>query len=167
MKFSLALFAGVFASVAVAQDEDIPTTAVNAGIFTTLVEALGAADLVGALSEPNGPFTVFAPTDDAFDALPAELVACVLEPENVNVLTSLLTYHVVEGAVLSTDLVDGMMPETLNTETITVDLSDGVSINGATVETADIEATNGVIHVIDAGTNFDFLPMVFRHTCIF
>jgi uncharacterized surface protein with fasciclin (FAS1) repeats len=131
--------------------DDIPTTAVNAGSFGTLVDALGFANLVDALATPNGPFTVFAPTDDAFDALPAELVTCILKPENVDSLTSLLTYHVVEGTVMSTDLVDGMMPTTLNTETITVGLSMGVMINTATVVSADVMASNGVIHVIDSG----------------
>lgn len=132
---------------------DIPTTATNAGVFETLVAALGAADLVTALAEPNGPFTVFAPNDDAFAALPDGLVACLLEPENSEALTSILTYHVVEGAVASTDLMDGMTPETLNGETLSIDLSDGVTINeGTTVITADIVASNGVIHVIDSGT---------------
>jgi uncharacterized surface protein with fasciclin (FAS1) repeats len=131
---------------------DIPTTATNAGGFETLVAALGAADLVTALAEPNGPFTVFAPNDDAFAALPDGLVTCLLQPENKDALTSILTYHVVEGAVLSTDLEDGMMPATLNGETLSIDLSDGVTVNGnTTVISADIVASNGVIHVIDAG----------------
>lgn len=156
MKLSFsALFAtGIFASFASAQDDDIPTTAVNAGAFETLVAALGAADLVDALSAPNGPFTVFAPTDDAFDALPDGLVNCLLEPDNADALTAILTYHVVSGTVLSTDLMDGMTAETLQTESISFDLSDGVVLNGATeVITPDVTASNGVIHVIDSGKN--------------
>ena len=150
--FSTLLASGISMSLVAAQDADIPTTAVEAGAFTTLVTALGAADLVGALSAPNGPFTVFAPTDDAFAALPAELIACVLEPENVDVLTSLLTYHVVEGSVLSTDLVDGMMAETLSTESVMIGVGDSVTVNGvSTVVTPDIATSNGVIHVIDSG----------------
>ena len=84
--------------------KDIAQTAVSAGTFETLVAALTAADLVGAVSEPNGPLTVFAPDDDAFAALPEGLVECLVKPENVEVLSGILTYHVVEGAVLSTDL---------------------------------------------------------------
>jgi len=130
--------------------DDIPSTAIGAGIFNTLVAALGAADLVDALSDPNGPFTVFAPTDDAFAALPEELVTCLLEPENKDSLTAILTYHVVDGQVLSTDLTDGMMAPTLQGEDVTVDLSEGVKINDSTVVTADVLAKNGVIHIIDA-----------------
>lgn len=134
---------------------DIPTTASTAGVFETLVAALGAADLVSALAEPNGPFTVFAPTDDAFEALPNGLVSCLLQAENSEALTSILTYHVLEGAVVSGDLEDGMTPETLNGETVTIGLADGVvTIDGAaTVVTADVAATNGVIHIIDTGTS--------------
>merc|ERR1711865_668459 len=86
---------------------DIPTTAAAAGIFNTLVAALSAAELVDTLSEANGPYTVFAPTDDAFNALPDGLVVCLLEDENNGVLSSILQYHVVDGQVLSTDLSDG------------------------------------------------------------
>jgi uncharacterized surface protein with fasciclin (FAS1) repeats len=153
MKFSLTLALASFGSFAIAQEmaADIPTTAVAAGSFTTLVAALGAADLVPALSAPEGPFTVFAPTDDAFAALPEGLVECLLEPANSGALTAILTYHVVTGTVLSTDLVDGMMPATLQGEAITIDLSSGVTINdSASVVTADVLASNGVIHVIDS-----------------
>merc|ERR1711966_465126 len=83
---------------------DIPASAVAAGTFQTLVTALTAADLVGALSEPNGPYTVFAPQDDAFAALPDGLVDCLIKPENKDTLASILPYHVVEGSVMSTDL---------------------------------------------------------------
>ena len=150
MKLSLAFALTSFGSYVIAQDADIPTTAVAAGSFTTLVAALSAADLVTALSAPEGPFTVFAPTDDAFAALPDGLVECLLEPDNSGALTAILTYHVVNGTVLSSDLADGMMPATLQGEAITIDLSSGVSINDASVVTPDIMASNGVIHVIDS-----------------
>ena len=128
---------------------DIPGTAIGAGSFTTLVAALTATDLVEPLSEPNGPFTVFAPTDDAFAALPEGLVGCLLE--DTDSLVTILTYHVVAGAaVFSTDLSDGQVVETLLGETVVVDLSDGVKINDSSVIAADVEASNGVIHVIDA-----------------
>ncbi len=126
----------------------IVDVAVAAGSFKTLVAAVTAADLAGALSAP-GPLTVFAPTDDAFAALPAGLVDCLLLPESKDALTAILTYHVVDGAVMSTDLTAGPVP-TLQGEDITVDLSDGVTLNDSVkVTTADIEASNGVIHVID------------------
>lgn len=152
MKFSLAFLGFSLAHFVSGQElEDIPTTAVNAGSFTTLVAALEAAGLVDTLSAPNGPYTVFAPTDDAFAAIPAALVSCLLLPDNIDALTSILTYHVVEGAVLSTDLEEGTV-ETLSTELISISLADGVTINDATtVITADIETSNGVIHVIDSG----------------
>ena len=126
----------------------IVDVAVAAGSFNTLVAAVTAAELVDALSA-EGPLTVFAPTDDAFAALPEGLVDCLLLPENKEALTAILTYHVVDGAVMSTDLTDGPVP-TLQGEEITVDLSDGVTLNDSVkVVTADIEASNGVIHVID------------------
>jgi len=147
MKFSLATILAVTASVASAAD--IPTTAVENGSFTTLVTALGAADLVDALSA-EGPFTVFAPTDDAFAALPAELVPCLLLPENKDPLTSILTYHVASGSVMSSDLSDGMKVPTLQGEEVTITTTDGVKVNDANVVIADVETDNGVIHAIDA-----------------
>ena len=147
---SLAAVALIGTTVQVQALEDIPTTAIENGSFTTLVAALGAADLVDALSEPNGPFTVFAPTDEAFDALPNGLVECLLEPENKDSLAAILTYHVVSGQVLSSDLMDGMTATTLQGEDVTVDLSDGVKINDSIVVAADVSATNGVIHVISS-----------------
>jgi len=147
MKFSLATILAVTASVASAAD--IPTTAVENGSFTTLVAALGAADLVDALSA-EGPFTVFAPTDDAFAALPAELVPCLLLPENKDPLTSILTYHVASGSVMSSDLSDGMKVPTLQGEEVTITTTDGVKVNDANVVIADVETDNGVIHAIDA-----------------
>lgn len=128
--------------------KDIVDTAAGAGTFTTLAAALGAAGLVDTL-KGEGPFTVFAPTDDAFAALPEGTVETLLKPENKDQLVAILTYHVVAGKVMSTDLSDGMTAATVQGGDLTVDLSDGVKINGATVTAADIEASNGVIHVID------------------
>ena len=90
--------------VSAQEDDDIPTTAINSGLFTTLVAGLTAADLVSTVSAPNGPYTVFAPTDAAFNRLPTGLLTCLLEPENVEALSAILTYHVIDRQVLSTDL---------------------------------------------------------------
>jgi transforming growth factor-beta-induced protein len=149
---AVAVAVSFIGSTAVAQavGKDIPSTAIDAGSFTTLVAALSAASLMSALSEPNGPFTVFAPTEDAFDALPNGLVECLLLEENKSALTSILTYHVVNGEVLFTNLSNGTMSSTLQGEDIMVDLSDDVKINDSTVISADILASNGVIHVIDS-----------------
>lgn len=118
------------------------------GSFGTLVAAVTAASLVETL-ESEGPFTVFAPTDDAFAALPDGLVDCLLLEENVDALESILTYHVVAGEVLSTDLTDGPV-ETVQGEDIIVDLTDGVVLNETVnVVIADVPASNGVIHAID------------------
>ena len=127
---------------------DIVDTAIEAGDFNTLAAALSAAGLIDTL-KGDGPFTVFAPVDAAFAALPEGTVEDLLKPENIDTLTAILTYHVVEGRVMSTDLSDGMMATTVSGAMITVDLSNGVTINGASVIAADIEAENGVIHVID------------------
>ena len=127
---------------------DIVETAVAAGSFGTLVAAVEAAELVETLQGP-GPFTVLAPTDDAFAALPEGLVDCLLLPENKEALTSILTYHVISGAVMSGDLADGDVA-TVQGENVTVDLTDGVMFNGATVIQADVTASNGVVHAIDA-----------------
>ena len=113
--------------------------------FSILVSAVTAAGLVDTLSG-DGPFTVFAPTDDAFRSLPADTLDALLL--DVDQLTSVLTYHVVSGKVASTDLVNGPVP-TLNGADVTVDLTDGVKINDANVIIPDIEASNGIIHVID------------------
>lgn len=125
----------------------IVETAVNAGSFTTLVAAVGAADLVETLNG-DGPFTVFAPTDEAFAALPEGTVEGLLA--DVPALTAILTFHVVPGAVHAADLSDGMTAATVNGAELSFDTKDGVTVNGATVVTADIECDNGVIHVIDA-----------------
>ena len=125
---------------------DIVDTAIEAGSFTTLVAAVEAAGLVDVL-KGDGPFTVFAPTDDAFAALPEGTVEGLLaDPE---ALAAILTYHVVAGKVMSSDLSDGMMAATVNGAEITIGTMDGVTVNDANVTAADIEASNGVIHVID------------------
>ena len=129
--------------------KDIVDTAVEAGSFTTLVAAVQAAGLVETL-KGDGPFTVFAPTDEAFAALPEGTVESLLLPENKDKLTAILTYHVVPGKVMSTDLTNGMMAGTVEGSEVTIMTEGGVMVNGANVTTADIEATNGVIHVIDA-----------------
>ncbi|KPQ16866.1 MAG: hypothetical protein HLUCCO18_06420 [Rhodobacteraceae bacterium HLUCCO18] len=136
------------AAPAYAQDMNIVETAAGAGNFTTLVAAVEAAGLVETLSG-EGPFTVFAPTDEAFAALPEGTVEGLLaDPE---ALAAVLTYHVVPGAVMSGDLSDGMTATTVNGADITVSIDMGtVMVNDATVSTADIEASNGVIHVIDS-----------------
>ncbi len=126
---------------------DIVDTAIAAGDFTTLVAAVQAAGLEETL-RGEGPFTVFAPTDEAFAALPEGTVEALLN--DIPTLTSILTYHVVPGAVMSTDLSDGMMAETVNGQSVTITLGEGVQVDGANVIAADIEASNGVIHVIDA-----------------
>jgi uncharacterized surface protein with fasciclin (FAS1) repeats len=128
---------------------NIVDTAVSAGNFNTLVAAVKAADLVETL-KGTGPFTVFAPTDEAFAALPAGTVDDLLKPENKAKLAEILTYHVVAGKVMSADLSDGMTPATVNGKLVTIHTEGGVKVNEATVSTADIDADNGVIHVIDA-----------------
>jgi uncharacterized surface protein with fasciclin (FAS1) repeats len=115
--------------------------------FSTLVAAVTAAGLVETL-QGEGPFTVFAPTDDAFAALPAGLLDKLLLPENQAVLASILTYHVVAGKVMSTDVMAGDVA-TVEGSNITLGTTDGVQVNDATVVSADVEASNGVIHVID------------------
>lgn len=128
---------------------DIVETAVEAGSFETLVAAVKAADLVDTL-QGEGPFTVFAPTDDAFAKLPEGTVADLLKPENQDKLKSILTYHVVPGRVLAKDVADLNSAETANGESVKIS-TDGadVRINGAKVLSTDIECSNGVIHVID------------------
>ena len=146
---SLAVLTCNSMALAGGHSKDIVDTAVGAGSFTTLVAAVQAAGLVDTL-KGDGPFTVFAPTDEAFAALPEGTVATLLLPENKDQLISILTYHVVAGKVMSTDLSNGMMATTVQGGTVTIMTKDGVSVNGANVVTADIEASNGVIHVIDA-----------------
>jgi len=129
--------------------KDIVDTAVDAGTFTTLVAAVQAAGLVDVL-KGDGPFTVFAPTDAAFAALPAGTVENLLKPENKDMLTAILTYHVVAGKVMSTDLSNNMMAATVEGSEMTIMTEGGVMVDKANVVAADIAASNGVIHVIDA-----------------
>lgn len=127
---------------------DIVDTAVSNGSFKTLVAAVQAAGLAETL-KGAGPFTVFAPTDEAFAALPAGTVDDLLKPENKEKLTKILTYHVVSGKVMSGDLNDGMKAATVGGAEVTIDLDNGAMVNDAKVVTADVAADNGVIHVID------------------
>lgn len=150
------LIVGGYASVASAAQNnaaapgDVVAVAVGAGSFNTLVAAIKAADLVGAL-QGKGPFTVFAPTDVAFAALPAGTVDDLLKPENKEKLQSILLYHVVPGKVMSGDLKGTVNAATLEGQTISIVASaSGVTVNGASVVSADVAASNGVIHVIDA-----------------
>ena len=129
--------------------KDIVDTAAAAGDFGTLLAAAEAAGLVETL-KGDGPFTIFAPTDAAFAALPEGTVEELLKPENKEMLASILTYHVIAGKVMSTDLTDDMEAATVNGDTVMIDLDNGIMVDGANVTAADIEATNGVIHVIDA-----------------
>ncbi|MBT8457588.1 MAG: fasciclin domain-containing protein [Rhodobacteraceae bacterium] len=128
--------------------KDIVDTAVNAGSFGTLVAAVQAAGLVETL-KGEGPFTVFAPTDEAFAALPEGTVENLLKPENKDQLVSILTYHVVPGKVMSGDLTNNMEATTVQGSDVTIMTEAGVTVEGANVVTADVEASNGVIHVID------------------
>jgi uncharacterized surface protein with fasciclin (FAS1) repeats len=140
----------VFAGSAHGADVDIVDTAVNAGNFSTLAAALGAAGLVDTL-KGEGPFTVFAPTDAAFAKLPAGTVEDLLKPENRDKLIAILTYHVVPGAVKAADVVNLKEAATVNGQSLEVSV-DGqkVMIDGANVVATDIMASNGVIHVIDS-----------------
>lgn len=126
---------------------DIVDTAVANGSFTTLVAAVTAAGLVDTL-KGEGPFTVFAPTDEAFAALPEGTVEALLN--DIPTLTGILTYHVVSGSVMSSDLTEGMMADTVNGQSVTFTLDGGAMVNGAHITMADIVVSNGVIHVIDA-----------------
>ncbi len=128
---------------------DIVDTAVSAGSFTTLVAALEGANLVDTL-KGDGPFTVFAPTDEAFAKLPEGTVAELLKPENKDKLTAILTYHVVPGKVLASDVANMKLAKTVNGKSLSIDAdASGVRIDNANVAKADIITANGVIHVID------------------
>lgn len=145
---ALATVSALAMTPAVAQQADIVDTAVAAGNFTTLVAAVQAAGLVETLKGP-GPFTVFAPTDAAFAALPAGTVENLLKPENKDQLVAVLTYHVVPGMVMSTDLSEGLKAATVQGGEVTITLDGGPKVDGATISAPDIAASNGVIHVID------------------
>lgn len=149
MMLSTAAFASGFALSAQAETKDIVDTAVGAGSFGTLVAAVEAAGLVETL-KGEGPFTVFAPTDEAFAALPAGTVDDLLKPENKDKLVAVLTYHVVAGKVMSGDLSNGMTATTVQGSDVTIMTEGGVKVNDANVVSADVMASNGVIHVIDA-----------------
>ena len=142
--------AAVLAGPALAggMSKDIVDTAVGAGDFNTLVAAVQAAGLVDTL-KGDGPFTVFAPTDEAFAALPEGTVDNLLKPENKDQLVAVLTYHVVPGKVMSGDLSNGMTAATVQGGKVTIMTEGGVKVDAASVVAADIEASNGVIHVID------------------
>jgi len=149
---TLAIAALLFSSnTAQAQsDKDIVDTAVEAGTFNTLAAALTAADLVDVL-KGEGPFTVFAPTDEAFAKLPEGTVESLLLPENKDQLISILLYHVVAGSVLAADVVTLESATTVNGASVTIDVStNGVMVDNAMVTATDILASNGVIHVIDS-----------------
>ena len=154
--FSIALvavmtFGLTLNSEAKSSDDTSSSTVVEIAVsnpdFSILVEAVTKADLAGALSA-DGPFTVFAPTNDAFNALFATLGVKGIEDLTADQLTPILTYHVVSGTVMSSDLSNTSV-KTLNGEKIKIDLSDGVKINDSKVIAADIKGKNGVIHVID------------------
>ena len=128
----------------------IVDVAVEAGSFTTLVAAVQAAGLVDTL-KGAGPFTVFAPTDAAFAALPTGAVEDLLKPENKDKLVSVLTYHVIPGKVMAADILGKVMDvATVQGSTVHIDATDGVKVGAARVVTPDVDADNGVIHVIDA-----------------
>lgn len=130
-------------------ETDIVSLAVQTDILSTLVAAVQAAGLVEVL-QSEGPFTVFAPTNEAFAALPEGTVESLLLEENRELLIAILTYHVVPGKVMSTDLSDGMTAGTVQGSDVTIGVGEGVTVNGANVIVADVEASNGVVHIIDA-----------------
>ena len=133
-----------------AEDPDIVDTAVAAGKFNTLVAAVKAAGLVETLKS-EGPFTVFAPSDDAFSKIPEEKLKELLKPENKAMLQGILTYHVVPGKVLAKDVVGLTEAKTVNGQTVDIKVTDGkVSVDGANVVATDVVCKNGVIHIIDA-----------------
>lgn len=136
-------------SLSAAEKKDIVDTAVAAGSFKTLAAALGAASLVDTL-KGAGPFTVFAPTDEAFAKLPAGTVEMLLKPENKDKLTSILTYHVVAGAVPAEAAMKLKEATALNKKTLKLEVKDGaLFLNASKVTTADVACSNGVIHIID------------------
>lgn len=146
----LILSASLFAADSAKPKKDIVDTAIAAGQFNTLAKALQAAGLVETL-KGKGPFTVFAPTDEAFAKLPAGTVEDLLKPENKEKLVSILTYHVVPGAVSSKKVATMKSAKTVNGKDVNISVEGGtVKINDAKVIKADIKASNGVIHVIDS-----------------
>ncbi len=152
MKKMFAIVAGIalsMSAMAGGMKKDLVDTAAGAGTFNTLVAAVDAAGLVDTL-KGEGPFTVFAPTDEAFAALPEGTVEDLLKPENKDQLIAILTYHVVPGKVMAADVMGSeTTASSVQGGDLMIDGTDGVTVNGATVTQADIEASNGVIHVID------------------
>jgi len=156
--FAVGTLAAVVMTVAVsgavvrAETRDVVETAVAAGSFKTLAKALDAAGLVTTL-KGSGPFTVFAPTDEAFAKLPAGTLETLLKPENKEKLQRILTYHVVPGKVMASDVVKLQSAKAVSGDTIMVKVRNGVvHVDNATVTKADVTASNGVIHVIDSVT---------------
>jgi uncharacterized surface protein with fasciclin (FAS1) repeats len=155
--FAFATVAAVVLTVAAsgttavrAETRDVVDTAIAAGSFKTLAKALDAAGLVTTL-KGAGPFTVFAPTDAAFAKLPDGTLETLLKPENKEKLRRILTYHVVAGTVMASDVVKLQSAKSASGDTITVKVKDGVvHVDNATVTSADVLASNGVIHVIDS-----------------
>jgi uncharacterized surface protein with fasciclin (FAS1) repeats len=155
--FALGTLVAVVLAVAVsgstvvrAETRDVVDTAVAAGSFKTLAKALDAAGLVTTL-KGAGPFTVFAPTDEAFAKLPAGTLETLLKPENREKLRRILTYHVVSGTVMASDAMKLQSAKAVSGDTITVKAQNGVvHVDSATVTSADVTASNGVIHVIDS-----------------
>jgi uncharacterized surface protein with fasciclin (FAS1) repeats len=143
----LALMASTAVSLRAQQPKDIVDTAVAAGSFKTLAAALTAAGLIDTL-KGAGPFTVFAPTDEAFAKLPAGTLEALLKDKAK--LTAILTYHVVPGKVMAADVVKLKAAKTVQGQSVTIDATKGVKIDGANVVKADIVCSNGVIHVIDS-----------------
>ena len=147
---ALSLSLGVLAGPKPEPGKDIVDTAVAAGSFKTLAAALQAAGLVDTLKS-KGPFTVFAPTDEAFAKLPPGTVEDLLKPENKEKLVSILTYHVVPGKVLASQVVKMNSAKTVNGQSLTIKVEDGtVMVDNAKVTKTDILCSNGVIHVIDS-----------------
>lgn len=147
--FAVCVLFAVSVSALRASESDIVDTAVGAGSFKTLVAAVKAAGLVETL-KGAGPFTVFAPTDEAFAKLPAGTVDTLLKPENKEKLVAILTYHVVSGKVLAADVAKMTEAKTVNGKSLTIKVDGGVMIDTANVVKTDIICTNGVIHVIDS-----------------
>ena len=143
---STAMLFGLHKAIANAPQQDIVDTAIAAGNFNTLIEAAKAADLVDTL-KGEGPFTVFAPTDEAFAQIPAATLNSLLQDKEA--LTKVLTYHVVLGKVTSAEVIKLSSATTIQGQAVMIDSSNGVKIDDATVIQADIETSNGIIHVID------------------
>jgi len=131
------------------KEYDIVDTALAAGNFSALALALRVAGLIEALKD-EGPFTVFAPTDDAFERVPAQALSDLLQPENKEKLTAILTYHVVPGKMTAHEAANLDSATTLQGQSLKITKQDGLRVNQAKVIAPDVEASNGVIHVIDA-----------------